>query len=115
MHLKTFKILPILLTICCTHNYEPVINSIVADPNPVEAGGTVTLLCDAKDDDTSSSVKDEELTYEWIAAIGDILVGENTQSATWVSPPEPGFYSITCKVADQYNGKDIETISVEVK
>jgi len=115
MFLKKITILFLCILICCTHNYEPVITSIIAEPNPVQINGLVFLVCNAKDDDTSSSMKDEELTYEWIAASGDILVGESFENATWVAPSEPGIYSITCKVLDQYNGTDIETISVEVQ
>ena len=52
---KTFLItLPyILFFFGCTHNYEPVISSITADPNPVPAGGVVSLQCIAKDDDAN--------------------------------------------------------------
>lgn len=115
MYFKNLTILPLILLASCTHNYEPVINSIIADPNPVQINGLVVLVCNAKDDDTSSSLKDEELNYEWIAAVGDIIIEENLQIASWNAPSEPGFYSITCKVTDQYNGTDIETISVEVQ
>jgi len=114
---KTFLITLsyILLFFGCTHNYEPVISSITADPNPVPVGGVVSLQCIAKDDDASSSLKDEELTYEWYAATGVVLYGESLDLATWTAPEESGFYSITCKVMDQYNGTDISTISVEVQ
>ena len=115
MFLKQITILFLFIIFSCTHNYEPVITSIEADPNPVQINGVVSLVCNAKDDDTSSSMKDEELTYEWIAASGDISPTESLENATWTAPSEPGFYSITCKVVDQYNGTDIETISVEVQ
>lgn len=115
MFSKKITILFLFLIFSCTHNYEPVITSIEADPNPVQINGVVSLVCNAKDDDTSSSMKDEELTYEWIAASGDISPSESSENATWTAPFEPGFYSITCKVVDQYNGTDIETISIEVQ
>lgn len=115
MFFKKIMIPSLLIIISCTHNYEPVITSIVADPNPAQVNELVSLVCNAKDDDTSSSMKDEELTYEWIAASGLINVGQSFENATWVAPSEPGFYSITCKVVDNYNGTDIETISIEVQ
>ena len=99
----------------CTHNYEPVISSIIADPNPVQVNGVVNLICNAKDDDTSSSMKDEEISYDWNSSIGEIQYGESPELAIWTAPSEAGYYSITCTVTDQYNGTDIETISVIVQ
>ena len=108
-------ILFLVFYVGCTHNYEPVIISIKADPNPVQLNGTVNLTCNAKDDDTSSSMKDEEISYEWFASIGEIQYGESPELAIWTAPSEAGYYSITCKVTDQYNGTDIETISLTVQ
>ena len=99
----------------CTHNYEPVISSIIADPNPVQVNGVVNLICNAKDDDTSSSMKDEEISYDWNSSIGESQYGESPELAIWTAPSEAGYYSITCTVTDQYNGTDIETISVIVQ
>ena len=83
--------------------------------NKYYLNGTVNLTCNAKDDDTSSSMKDEEISYEWFASIGEIQYGESPELAIWTAPSEAGYYSITCKVTDQYNGTDIETISVTVQ
>jgi hypothetical protein len=113
--IRFFTIVFILYIIGCTHNYEPVISSIVAEPNPVAAGDLVTLKCNASDDDASSTLKDEELTYEWYAASGEIVLGESLDIASWTAPTQAGYYSITCKVTDQYSGSDIETINVEVQ
>ena len=99
----------------CTHNYEPVISSIVAEPNPVEVNGIVNLKCNANDDDTSSSMKDEEISYAWYASTGEIQYVESPELAIWAAPPEAGYYSITCTVTDQFNGTDIGTISVIVE
>jgi len=115
MKLNFIVIHLLFFLIGCTHNYEPVISSINADPNPVQLNGTVNLTCNAKDDDTSSSMKDEEISYEWFASIGEIQYGESPELAIWTAPSEAGYYSITCKVTDQYNGTDIETISVTVQ
>ena len=46
-----------LILSSCLHNYEPVISSIIADPNPAQPGSTVNLICKASDDDESSMMK----------------------------------------------------------
>jgi len=99
----------------CIHNYEPIISSITAEPNPVESGGIVTLNCKASDDDDSSMLKEESLSYSWFAADGDIVSENENDTATWTAPEDPGIYNISCSVSDQYNGLDIATIEVTVE
>ena len=41
----------------CVHNYEPMINSILAEPNPAPTNSIVSLTCKASDDDESSMLK----------------------------------------------------------
>ena len=118
-HLHSFKprsILMILLLITgCIHNYEPVIKSITADPNPVAPGGIVNLICNASDDDESSRLKEEILGYSWSAAYGEIISENEDNKATWTAPSILGDYSISCTVNDQYNGIDIFTIDISVE
>jgi len=118
-HLHSFKprsILMILLLITgCIHNYEPVIKSITADPNPVVPGGIVNLICNASDDDESSRLKEESLGYSWSAAYGEIISENEDNKATWTAPSILGDYSISCTVNDQYNGIDIFTIDISVE
>ena len=118
-HLHSFKprsILMILLLITgCIHNYEPVIKSITADPNPVVPGGIVNLICNASDDDESSRLKEESLGYSWSAAYGEINSENEDNKATWTAPNILGDYSISCTVNDQYNGIDIFTIDISVQ
>lgn len=99
----------------CLHNYEPVISSITADPNPAPSGSTVILICRASDDDESSMMKDEMLEYSWSCAYGEVVSENNDHNATWIAPNEPGEYSISCTVTDQFNGVDIFTIDVTVQ
>jgi len=99
----------------CIHNYEPIISSITANPNPVQSGGVVSLSCDASDDDDSSLLKEESLSYSWFAAYGNIVSENEDHIATWTAPDDPGKYSISCSVSDQYNGLDIATIEVTVE
>ena len=118
-HLHSFiprSILMILLLITgCIHNYEPVIKSITADPNPVVPGGIVNLICNASDDDESSRLKEESLGYSWSAAYGEIISENEDNKATWTAPSILGDYSISCTVNDQYNGIDIFTIDISVE
>ena len=99
----------------CIHNYEPVITSISATPNPVNPGGIVTLTCSASDDDDSSILKSESLSYYWYAAVGEIISEESDNNATWTAPQEPGKYSISCSVSDENDGLDIATIEIVVE
>ena len=114
--LKTRSILVIFLIISgCVHNYEPVIKSITAEPNPVNPGGIVNLICYASDDDESSRLKEESLGYSWSAAYGEIISENEDNNATWTAPSILGDYSISCTVNDQYNGIDIFTIDISVE
>jgi len=121
MIIDTFKYLPkiIILSLIiffgCSQNYEPIIKSIVANPNPVQAGNIVNLSCDAIDDDDENIFKNELLKYEWFAPYGELTPIIGTNTATWKSPEEAGKYSISCSVTDQYNGLDILAISITVQ
>ncbi|MBI89896.1 MAG: hypothetical protein CMG60_07400 [Candidatus Marinimicrobia bacterium] len=99
----------------CTHNYEPVISDIIAVPNPVESGEIVNLECKASDDDESSMMKQEALSYSWSSAYGDVISNNQDQYAIWEAPLESGMYSITCTVSDEFNGMDILTIDIIVQ
>ena len=114
-----FFALPILLIIAtllsCIHNYEPVISSISAEPNPVSPGGIVSLICKASDDDDESILKSEGLSYTWFAANGEVISEESGNTATWTAPLDPGKYSISCSVTDESDGLDIATIEILVE
>ena len=115
MFKKVLILLPYLLLTSCIRNYEPVISSILADPNPVPKGGIVNLTCNASDDDYSTRQKEEILTYEWFAAAGEIIIGEPGNIATWTAPYESGLFSVSCSVTDEYYGLDIATIEITVE
>ena len=99
----------------CIHNYEPVISLISAEPNPVSQGGIVSLICNASDDDDSSILKNESLSFVWFAAVGEIVSEDSDNTATWTAPQEPGEYSISCSVSDESDGLDIGTIEIIVQ
>ena len=108
-------LLPYVFLTSCIRNYEPVISSILAYPNPVPKGGVVNLTCNASDDDYSTRQKEEILTYEWFAAAGEITIGEPGNVATWTAPNESGLFSVSCSVTDEYYGLDIATIEIAVE
>ena len=103
-----------ILFINCSQNFEPIIKSITAVPNPAQTGDKVTLMCIAIDDDEENILKNELLEYNWFASFGEITTN-NTDSALWIAPEDPGEYSISCSVSDQYNGLDILAISITVE
>ena len=115
MFKKVLILLPYIFLTSCIRNYEPVISSILADPNPVPKGGVVVLTCNASDDDYSTRQKEEILTYEWFAAAGEITIGEPGNTATWTAPNESGLFSVSCSVTDEYYGLDIATIEITVE
>ena len=112
---KILILLTYIFLTSCIRNYEPVISSILADPNPVPKGGVVNLTCNASDDDYSTRQKEEMLTYEWFAAAGEITIGEPGNTATWNAPDESGLFSVSCSVMDEYYGLDIATIEIAVE
>ena len=105
----------LMMLVGCIHNYEPDIKSIAANPNPVQPGGVVTLTCSASDDDESSMLKNESLSYSWSAAYGQIISYNEDNNATWTAPDMMGEYSISCTVNDQFDGTDIFTIDITVQ
>ena len=112
---KVIFLFTLLIIIGCSQNFEPVIKSITAEPNPVQVNEIVNLTCEAIDDDAENILKEESLQYEWFAGYGEIIFNPKKNTATWTAPENPGEYSVTCSVTDQYNGLDILSISVTVQ
>jgi predicted CXXCH cytochrome family protein len=76
---------------CPTTPQPPVeILSLVATPDSVAVGGTVTLRVTAQG---------EDLTYEWTAPQGTFLDAEG-DSAVWKAPDEPATVRITAVVSN---------------
>jgi hypothetical protein len=105
----------LLIIVGCSSNFEPRIDLITAEPNPVSSGTIVSLSCIASDDDEPNLLKNESLNYTWFAAHGSIAVGSSPEIATWMAPLDSGEYSISCQVSDQYNGVDIATLEIIVQ
>ena len=73
----------------CVHNYEPMINSIHADPNPAPTNSIVSLTCKASDDDESSMLKQEILDYEWSCAYGEVVSVDQDHNCLLYTSPSP--------------------------
>ena len=75
---KVLLFIPFLISIIsCGTNFEPKIDSISAEPNPVARGETVTLNCFASDDNEPNLLKNEFINYIWFAAYGNIIPSES--------------------------------------
>ncbi len=112
---KVFQIIFLILFFTnCSQNFEPIIISITATPNPAQPNEKVFLKCVATDDDEENILKNESLNYSWFASYGELSTN-NTDSTSWIAPNELGDYSVTCSVSDQYNGLDILSINITVE
>ena len=115
---KTVNILIIysIVFLCsCGFNHEPTIESLTADPNPVNAGDVVSLTCVASDDEGADAYEDDKLEYTWDSTAGVITPGTDDDNISWTSPLQTGVYSISCVVNDPDNGVDIATIDIIVQ
>ena len=128
----------------CLSNYEPIISEITSDPNPVSKGGVVRLHCIAKDEDESSILVKDFITYNWSASAGFFLVPDSTKDTLYKTPDlyivpdssdsifngsmvywfavnsygaaiDTGFQTVTCEVDDANNAVDILSILVRVQ
>ena len=105
----------ILHFINCGYNHEPIIQSLIADPEVVEPGGIVILTCNASDDEGLDSFKNDQLTYTWDATAGNILEDSGGSTASWTAPLQSGIYAISCIVEDPNYGTDIAMINITVE
>ena len=67
------------------------INSFTANPFIVKPGGIVTLRC--------LTYPDDRLTFNWKAEAGSFAEFENN-TAKWIAPNAPGYYSIIVTVSN---------------
>ena len=80
--------------------------SLTASDALVVAGGSVSLVCTATDDDG------DNLSYIWKSASGTLT--PSSYRATWVAPFKSGIYFISCTVVDGAGASDAATIAIEV-
>jgi hypothetical protein len=87
-------------------NRAPTIGSLVADADWTLPSGTLQVTCTASDPDG------DELTYEWMAAAGDI--SRTGASANWTAPEEVGVYNVTVVVKDGHASEDSMFVPLSV-
>ncbi|MDY7018588.1 MAG: PKD domain-containing protein, partial [Chloroflexota bacterium] len=87
-------------------NQDPVISSLVADPDTVLPGAKSTVTCIANDPDG------DVVNYSWKASDGCITgVGD---MVTWIAADREGEFAITVTVDDGKGGQNVSKVSVTV-
>ncbi len=91
-------------------NHAPVIESIIADPDPALPRETVTLNCVASDPDG------DPLSFLWTAPGGTFHGGNIGDSVRWITPDSLGTYGLVVTVSDsQLSTQDHVIIEVTIK
>ena len=98
-------ILMVLFMWACENSGNEIL-SLTASDSLVVAGGSVSLVCTATDEDG------DNLSYIWKSASGTLAPSGNR--ATWVAPFKSGIYFISCTVVDGAGASDAATIAIEV-
>ena len=88
-------------------NHQPVISSLVSEPERVVPRGSCQVVCNATDADG------DELSYGW-SADGGGITGEGA-AITWTAPSSAGSYNITVTVTDGRGAGVVEKKTIEVR
>jgi beta propeller repeat protein len=88
-------------------NTPPVLTDLTAVPDSVEAGGEVTIIVQAHDDDN------DKLTYRFTTTGGTITEVEDNK-ATWEAPDSVGNFNISAYASDSEVFSNTMTVSVSV-
>jgi len=94
------------VTIDVRTNKSPYIDSLVADADWTAPSGSIQVTC------TASDPEDDALSYEWIAAGGDIT-GTGPE-VVWIAPQDVGRYDITVVVTDGHGSSDTKKVCCTV-
>lgn len=94
---------------CGPANNSPVINSLEADKTLVLPSGTVNIECNA------TSIAGGNLTYNWSASGGVMRARASGESGGWTAPGEPGNYTVTVNVTDEYGDETTGSIVITVR
>jgi len=97
----------LIMTLSCSKNQPPVINSISITPTHIYPNDNATLIANADDPDG------DELTYTWSATSGN-LSSTFGQIVEWKAPSDPGFYTVTVVVEDDAKAADTASQQIEV-
>ena len=92
----------------CEHDDDGLnissIKSVVATPNSISQGGTLTLTIDADPEGTASIL--------WNSAKGSFSDAQN-DTTQWIAPDEPGIYVLSVVLTDDL-GSSVATVNVGV-
>ena len=96
--MKRLTVLTLIAALClsCSKNHAPIIDSLIAEPDSVYPGDTVTLSCSSTDPDGDG------LMTMWYCDFGT-WVQENQswgEPVEWIAPKNSGVYYITLKIND---------------
>jgi uncharacterized protein (TIGR02145 family) len=111
LSLATLVVAIPVLILSCSKNSAPVIESMVADPEAVYPGDTVTLKFSASDADK----KDGLLIY-WSCTSGKLIMATNAPPqgpVQWVAPKQIGEFYISLRINDLTN-ETIDSVKVDV-
>ena len=92
---------------CVQSNKSPVIESLTAEPPVVSQDKSATVKCVASDPDG------DELSYQWVATMGNISGQGST--VIWTGPDKCGNYIITVTATDGKDGEASRELTIEVK
>ena len=95
MSKQIFSLFISFFLLSCGYNHEPIIQSLIADPEVVEPGGIII--------------------YTWDATAGTILQDYGGSTASWTAPAILGIFSISCILEDPDHGTDIAMVNVTVQ
>jgi serine/threonine protein kinase len=87
-------------------NRSPVIQTVRLEPPTIEAWGTVSMTCQASDEDG------DMLAYSWQAS-GGTIIGEG-KAVVYNAPTVEGDLAITATVQDKYGGRATHLVRTKV-
>lgn len=96
----------LLISSCASANKPPVISSLTANEEWINPAGVCQVECIASDPDGDS------LSYIWATSGGNIS-GEGSV-VTWISPDEPGVFTITVEVTDGRDGEATAQLTISI-
>ena len=106
LSLVALTLCAILCSSCDLFNNVPLISSVQSQREWVDVLHSTEITCVASDPD------EDELTYLWEAASGDISGQGST--VTWTAPDTPGTYAITVTVTDGRGGEVKTQLTIDV-
>jgi hypothetical protein len=89
-------------------NQAPIIQSVVASPTTVQAGGAVSLQATVTDPNTGDTI-----AYAWTASAGSYSAATSA-TTSWTAPATTGIFTLTLTVNDSQGATGSVTLSINV-